>query len=58
MKLCKDCKFYDEKATEGDDICTHAQSQKGGVREIKHYRCEAMRGGICRDGQLFEPKAA
>lgn len=58
MKLCKDCKYYSEQETEGRDLCTHEQSQKGGIRSIQHYSCEAMRCGICRDGQLFEPKDA
>lgn len=59
MKLCKDCKHYIEKVDEDEDLCGHPKANLGGVRSVHHYRCSAMRAGICgHDPKLFEPKDA
>lgn len=56
MNLCTDCKHYQARRSEAQDICSHARAMMGGVRAPRFYTCEAMRAGICANGTLFEAR--
>lgn len=51
--LCINCKYYEAKHTEKQDVCLHQKAITGGVRTFGHHTCDAMRAGICTGGQLF-----
>ena len=53
MKLCIDCKYWEDRGDGKDDICTHDAAKRGGVRSFKYYTCAAMRVGICGDDRYF-----
>jgi hypothetical protein len=57
MKLCKDCKWYSEGVREQEDLCTHAKSSVGYVRQVRYNYCGIMRGFPCGpEASLWEPR--
>lgn len=65
MKLCKDCKFYQEHNFARMDCCVHPDSQVvstlSGIRveiDLENRFCEEMRQTLCKGGKLFEAKDA
>lgn len=61
MRLCKDCKFYEQRDTETNDLCSHSSALYGGVRAVRQYDCRSMRAGICgkeaKHWSALDPKA-
>lgn len=53
-KLCVNCHFYQEGATEHDDKCLHPKATLGGVRGTRQASCGAMVASVCLGNKLWQ----